>query len=89
MLECNVTECCSCGNEFDPPCKGWHWCWDCFINPLPEKKDYEVVVVENRKRAHRDKKDLDRLIELPYLERLAALYRKGHQISYPPQEEEH
>jgi hypothetical protein len=87
MLECNVTECCSCGKEFDPPCKGWHWCWDCFITPTSAMKLRDKYMAENRKRAHRDKKDLDFFVKLPYLERIEALRRKGHQILYPPQEE--
>jgi hypothetical protein len=77
--------CCRfCDKVFKLPSAGWDLCPDCFINNRPEREHYDEVIADHRARAHRDKKTLDSLAALPYLERIAALYRKGHFISYPP-----
>jgi hypothetical protein len=92
-----VVKCKICGKEFNPEdgyVLGCHvydlvnaLCRECFHQSAVDRETYAEWVADTRKMAHRDKKDLDYLMNLPYVERIGTLEQRGHRISYPPVEE--
>ncbi|HVX01257.1 MAG TPA: hypothetical protein VHA52_12605 [Candidatus Babeliaceae bacterium] len=78
-----IGECVSCGEEFEMPCKGWSYCPRCFHHPQNIEKEFNYVVQDMRERAHRDKEWLDKVIALPYEDRLDLASKRGHWVGYP------